>query len=628
MFFKRLNIFVLLVLVCISLSGTAQNDGKSKVIQTINNKKYYIHKVEKGQSIYAISKIYGIELNVIFIDNPDAIDGIKTGQELKIPFAKEAVPVTSAESDKYTIHKVSKSETVYGICKKYGISEARFAELNPDVKQGLKEGQIVRVGIKGNNSSSTATTATTTIVSTPVTTATTTTFPNDSVYIYHTVEQGESLYGITKKYTITPEDLAKWNPEISAGIKTGQKLKVGEKKGKTATTVVVAAQTIIDTTLVKPKKQNYNVGVFLPFHLNETDLINVDQLVQDKQPFPVTQQITLDFYEGMVSALDSLKSPDFNVSYQLYDVDERDSLRLDKMCTDEKFKALDLIIGPLYTSAFKVVSGCAKNNAIPIVSPVAQQNKILFDNPYSSKTTPANSTLIEGLAQFAVDSCRGGNVVIVNMNRSVTNQATKIGKSELGMIRGFKVAYNEYLASKYSNATDTLKEVLGLAGAKAAYAAGKKNYYVVLSDDQVFLSDFITQLYVFSEKKENYVMGLRSWVGMENVDPEHLNKLNFTYACPSFIDMKSPLIKKLTIDYRSKYYTDPGDFFYQGYDIAFYYLSSLKAAGPSFYNNLETNQKQGAVMSFNFFRPSETTGFDNKSVQVIRYRDYQFQKVK
>ncbi|MFL5753454.1 MAG: LysM peptidoglycan-binding domain-containing protein [Bacteroidia bacterium] len=615
MFFKKLNIFLFLLLLAVSTTVLSQTDGKSKNIQTINGKKYYLHKVEKGQSIYAISKIYNTGLNAIFLENPDAIDGIKAGQELKIPFAKETVPAVPPTGDlnNYVIHKVGKSETVYGICKRYSITEARFAELNPDIKQGLKEGQIVKVGLKDAG---------------PVQIATTSIEPYDSAYKYHTVEQGESIYAITKKYTITAEELQKWNPSITSGIKTGQKLKVGLNRDSSDPAIFSPPVVIADTVPPKPKKQNYTVGVFLPFHFAEGELISVEQLVSDRLPFPITQQITIDFYEGMAAALDSLKSSEFNVSYRLFDVDERDSLKLDRICSDENFKTLDLIIGPLYTSAFRAVSASAKKNGIPVVSPLTQQNKILFDNPFVSKTTPANNTLIEGLAEFAADSCRSGNVMIVNMNRTLVNQASKVGKAELSMIRAFKAAYNEIMASRYGAPADTVKEVPGLAGAKAAYVAGKKNYYVVLSDDQVFLSDFLTQIYVFSEKKESYVIGMRSWVGMENIDPEHLNKLNFTYATPFYVDLNSDWVKTLTLRYRAKYFTDPSDFYYQGYDVAFYYLNALKTTGPSFYADLEANKKQGAVMSFNFFRPSQSTGFDNKSIQVIRYRDYKFKKVR
>src|ERR1700753_2293036 len=82
----RLILVIFCVVVTVSLHG--QDGGISKNTQVINGKKYYIHKVEKGQSLYGIAKIYGLDLNTLIVENPEAIDGIKSGQELKIPAEK------------------------------------------------------------------------------------------------------------------------------------------------------------------------------------------------------------------------------------------------------------------------------------------------------------------------------------------------------------------------------------------------------------------------------------------------------------------------------------------------------------------------------------------------------------
>jgi membrane-bound lytic murein transglycosylase D len=46
--------------------------------------------------------------------------------------------------------------------------------------------------------------------------------------VYHIVVKGETLYGITKRYGITAEQLKKWNGLESITIKIGQKLQVSE----------------------------------------------------------------------------------------------------------------------------------------------------------------------------------------------------------------------------------------------------------------------------------------------------------------------------------------------------------------------------------------------------------------
>jgi hypothetical protein len=77
---------ILLMSISMLTYRLANAQAKSTDIKTINGKKYYIHKVEKGQSLYAIAKTYNMDVNSILAENDDAIDGLNAGQELKIPF--------------------------------------------------------------------------------------------------------------------------------------------------------------------------------------------------------------------------------------------------------------------------------------------------------------------------------------------------------------------------------------------------------------------------------------------------------------------------------------------------------------------------------------------------------------
>ena len=147
------------------LSCVTHGQIKSSDIQTINGKKYYIHKVEKGQSLYAIAKTYNMDVNSILAENDEAIDGLKTGQELKIPF-ESLLPKQSfaIDTNKYVYHKIAKGETVYGITKKYGIDEKKLASYNPTLNNGLKEGDYLIVGEKKKNNSTKPVVTNTTVV--------------------------------------------------------------------------------------------------------------------------------------------------------------------------------------------------------------------------------------------------------------------------------------------------------------------------------------------------------------------------------------------------------------------------------------------------------------------------------
>ena len=47
--------------------------------------------------------------------------------------------------------------------------------------------------------------------------------------VYHIVQPKETLYGLSKKYNVTVEQIQKWNSLPDANIKVGQKLVVGHQ---------------------------------------------------------------------------------------------------------------------------------------------------------------------------------------------------------------------------------------------------------------------------------------------------------------------------------------------------------------------------------------------------------------
>ena len=599
---------ILCLISCISIAQT-----KSKEIKTVNGKKYYIHKVEKGQSLYAISKTYGMDINSILAENDEAIDGLKTGQELKIPCESLVVPKSNQPIDttKYVYHKIQKGETVYALTKKYTIDEQKLKALNPSIDKGLKEGDYIIVAEKKAKVT----------VTPPIKKQVKDTS-------YYTVAQGETLYSIATKFEVSQSDILKWNSSSKEGIKQGQILKLLSDKAKQAIAGSSVANPVIIPTknvapyndsivINKPKKAIYNVGLFLPFKLDQSETLNIDELVRSKNSFPNTQSLALDFYVGFKTAVDSLISKDFDVTIHLYDIDENDSSKIEAICKTNDFKELDIIFGPLYSAAFRIASIHTKASNIPSVSPLTQQNKILFNNPLASKVNLSQYTLIESLADYCSDSLMAAsNIILVNTTAK-----------DRAYIKSFKNKYNDNLKSHGKSIKDTLTEVKGVAGVKSAFIAGKNNVVILLTNNQVYLQDFITQLFVFSDKKDITLMGFNNVTSIDNLDQGYLNDLHFHYATANAIDYTQPLTKNLVKHYQEMYIADPSDYYFEAYDIASYYLSHLKTKGPSFFLNLDQYRWDGIATGFKFYRPDSQTGFENRAVYIYKYADYKLQKL-
>lgn len=590
---------ILFVILCL-LSWVCEAQTKSNEIKTINGKKFYIHKVEKGQSLYAIAKTYNMDINSILSENDDAIDGLNNGQELKIPFESSLQKQSSAiDTNKYLYHLIKKGETVYAITKKYNIDEKKLLSYNPSLTSNLKEGEFIIVGEKKRTAYA---------------------LTKDKLQkrdtLFYTVNAGETIYSLTKKFNITQEEFLKWNPTVKGTVQLGKIVKV-PSTGLSHTVETLASNKNADSLLYsKPKKTSYTVGLFLPFKLAENESINVDELARSKSGFPGTQALALDFYAGFKKAVDSLRAKDFDIALNIYDVQERDSLKIEIICQSNEFKSLDLIVGPLYPGGFKVVSAYAKTLGIPAISPLTQQSKILYNNPLTSKINPSQFTIIESLADFCIDSLMAANIILVNT--TLKDEA---------YTKAFKERYNEEILKHGRALKDSLTIVKGIAGIKIAFVPGKKNTVIMLTHNPVYLQDVITQLYVYSDKKDIVLMGFNSVANIDNLDQDYLNGLNFHYASAVGITEKDSIVQRFTKEYQNIYTVDPSDNYFQGFDIAMYYLQNLKLQGPNLFLNLDKTPGQGISTGFKFYRPDAETGFENRAVFIFKYSNYKVQKL-
>lgn len=539
---------------------------KSANIQTIDGKKYYIHKIEKGQSLYSISKTYSVTLEEIYRLNPDLkITGAKVDQEIRVPLVSSAAPALTTptstlssypqpaiDSTKYLVHRVAKGETVYAITRKYNISEKQLASFNPGLTPVLREGQLLVVGER-----------------------------------------------IKKK------------PAVK------------ELKETKQAAISKTVQPLIDSSIYKPvskpRKSSYNVGLILPFRFEQTLSIDLNELLRANSNFPNVPALAVDLYLGVKRAADSLSSAGFSVNLVLFESDDKDSLKLAQITNDPKFRDLDLIFGPLYASGFKSISKEAKALHIPIVSPITTQNKILFDNVYISKTNPSQFTLLESLADYCIDSLARNNANII-----LTTLSDK-DKKETGFVSAFKKYYNDKQRILGKTLKDTVTTASGIAGVKAAYKPNVKNVVITLSSNQVFLADFTTQLALYSDRKDILLCGWQNLTETDNIDQEYLNQFNFTFPY-QFNITNLNAYSTIAKPYFDKMQTIPGEYFYLGYDMAWYYLKNLKEFGPEFIHRLQDLPMETNYMRFKYARPDALTGFDNRGVYIFRYNNYQLQK--
>ncbi|MEG1765678.1 MAG: LysM peptidoglycan-binding domain-containing protein [Muribaculaceae bacterium] len=122
------------------------------------------------------------------------------------------LPVQRIGNTDFYIYKVTSKETIYGISKKLDISKDDILKYNPSAIDGLKNNQTLFFPVNEFKK--------------PIVKEISEERPTE---FHHVVDPGETLYGLSKLYNISQDDIIKANPIAIDGVKIGQVLIIPQK---------------------------------------------------------------------------------------------------------------------------------------------------------------------------------------------------------------------------------------------------------------------------------------------------------------------------------------------------------------------------------------------------------------
>lgn len=105
------------------------------------------HEVRRGETIYAISKMYGVPVEKLYSLNPQSRNGIKAGESLII---RGAESVGADNSEHSVFYSVKPGDTLYSLAQKYGVTVAAIMQSNPGVDDSnFRSGSTVKIPRRG-----------------------------------------------------------------------------------------------------------------------------------------------------------------------------------------------------------------------------------------------------------------------------------------------------------------------------------------------------------------------------------------------------------------------------------------------------------------------------------------------
>jgi LysM repeat protein len=591
---KKALFFYFLFLV---IPAIAQDDVRQEII---NGKKYYIHKVEAGHTLYAITKKYLIEIDEILAENPEAKDGLKIGQEIKILVVKENRRLHKVNNPdiegNFVLHNVEQGQTLYSISKQYSIDIDEIVLENPGVQNSMPAGMTLRIPVdKVKNAPKEATKPAV-----------------DEGWLKHVIQKGETMYFLAKKYDVSIDSIPLVNFGLPDGLRVGDTINIPIRIAKESEANVY--NYIKEKLSGGSSSDTIKIALLMPFFIEENQRLADNRKQFEKESLFPQSLIAIEFYEGFRMAVDSLVAAGMSAKIYVFDTG-KDTAQLKLILSKPEMREVDIIFGPLYLSGFSMVSSFARKNEMFIVSPFIQQNSIIHSNKFVGKANPATQIQMEELVNFIVNKYSGANIALIHNNNAADKVMTNTVSNKMSEKKnGNSFHQVDFLTHGFSAVTRLL-------------AKGKPNILIVPSNDQAFVTELINKLYFLKSEEQILLFGPESWMNFENIDIDYLHKLNTHLVTTNFIDYSKEEVKDFIFKYRKNFSTDPGVYAFQGYDVGMFYLSQIKKYGTNFHQKFQTFSHQGLQVKFNLNRLDENSGFENRGVQILKFQDYKLNKV-
>lgn len=439
----------------------------------------------------------------------------------------------AVKGQNFTKHTVVKGETITQIAQKYNCSPSEIFNLNPDAQNGIQPDRILIIPN----------------AKTPVSVS-----KNNS----HLVIAKETLYSISKLYSVSVDELQNANLAIlSEGLKVGQNLVIPNKSAANLSSAS-ANKRLIDKPLKVLTKSNSNqkeLVFLLPFNISkiENDSINTIASKLKKDKF---LNMTLDFYSGVLMAIDSAKTVGLNINIKIYDSEEtKNTSSIPSLIQQNKFENTSAIIGPFYQYNVDNLAHLLGSKSIPIISPLSKEKGKLASNIYQSM--PTN------------EDCKAAMINFINKNNG----------NFVALIDSKKATLKDYLKNNnYKNkivglnpsglvVKDSLRKLLVRNKINYIILDSQKTGFILAATNAMIslMSDYQLQMVILEPN---------STLDFYEIDLNRLVKLKLMY--PSIVrENLSPEADIFRNKYKKINKIFPNQFAVRGFDLAFDTLMRL-----------------------------------------------------
>jgi len=402
-----------------------------------------------------------------------------------------------------------------------------------------------------------------------------------------------------------------------------------------------------------PKKEVYNVGLFLPFRYSDDSLA----LEQIQNTWPIR------LYEGALLGVEKLQSEGVNVNLLTFDT-KGDGVVTSNILKRPEMDELDLLIGPVFGGPYQALSNFSNVKKVNMVNPLSSNSRIIENNDFAFLYYPSNESLALKAADYAkTHFTENKNAAIFYSGPADKARAdyykTLIEQDSFQVVIFERVTatnsvfIQQLLTEEEELDRDSLVVEEMMAEMDSLREAEVKDWEIYKERDFVYdtlviLPDSIGHIFVASDDRAlsaSAISGIASrpdsvtinfigssrWLSAEqSISFELLENIDATFTGSNLIRYESEAIADFRARYEERFNTNPkkgvrfGDA-YTGYDIVVTYGRLLHEYGKYFQVGVKRKSTVDGELTEAFdYRLSN----DNRYIPILKIRNSQISEIK
>ncbi|MBA4140274.1 MAG: hypothetical protein H0X70_07170 [Segetibacter sp.] len=353
------------------------------------------------------------------------------------------------------------------------------------------------------------------------------------------------------------------------------------------TILFTKANAQIDTT--KPLK----VAIFAPLYID--DAFEGSTYTLGKSNLPKNILPGLEFYNGVMMAVDSLSHEGVNMEVSVYDT-KQSSRSLSQILADPELSNTGLLIAAI-TNTFELKQFsqlCAVKN-IPLISATYPNTVGVTGNPNFVLLNSSFSTHLEGLYKYMQRFYLSSNIIAIKQT-GTTEDFIKNYFTTLNKVNSSAPLKIKWVDLKEGFTPDALARNLD---------STKNNIVFVASPAENFGLNVVKAL----SSKINYrstAIGMPTWDRMSELNSDDCKNVEIVFSTPFIYSSNNPALSSAIIKkYQSTYYSRPSDMVYKGFETAYHFGKLLAKHKNDLINNL--SDKEFTLFNQFDIQPVKTT---------------------